>query len=1075
MPTQVEIIRACSCLGIESLNLLGVGGEGGATKQLKRLYFQRAKSHHPDKITDPALKIIATNKMASINESYHLLLKVLEKRQQDQDAEAAAKNGASSSAFFSSSSSSSFSTAASSSSSSSTSSTTFPRAAAGFRRPKVTQRNGSRGNVSRPSDILRQWQTSAPNRRTAAPVQPKDNEAERRKAAMNQQLRVQKMLEETKRKKQRMKDQRDQLMSQYHQIRSYLSRMQHPLIDATTETLDIDSSVLRELQRRLSQLPGCVQDDRVVSARQDVGVMIRDSVAWVQKAHHALSMSDVAHRYKFCHHLRKLAQGTRSKRGVAAPIILQRQINKQYNICEIELTQGTQSVGSSKKGSKKGSKSGRKNGSKSGLKSGAGFRSKTSSKRRASSIKKKRKRRSAATAGSVKRQRAQHTEDMDVDETEEHGDGGNDVMEESSSEEEEEETSSEEEAEEEEMELLSPTCVDRGWRIEYTNGETWFVAPHTTIRIPNVTSFATVQDADLFEVNRFKRSQMTSTQCLKEIKEEYAVTSTKTHTLTAEERREKWMSQALSHANELKKGDTVDVMRRKWPGINKEGGRARVTSIHLPIIGSKKKGKKKGGKSSSTSSTSSSSSNGDMMSLELRARTMAYRQMPKVNGGWSCQACTLINKTMSDEQCGVCDTYRSDPPNEILQQCMEEISLDIQREKEQEEIENKKREYEASIFAMQFDVSYILGGREKNLDAKYVRIAKGEIGHYGSEEEEDEEDKEDKEMEQDGEKRDTDEKDASTNLNSNSNAKEAEGRKGKVDGESLRTSSRSNGSKKEVVIKAGGQGLTLDELEDLARGMYDDLVQQSLQIRHTVENEIYKTNSVMKEMIEQTKSATALSSSSSSSFLSSTTSSSSSSNEELQKLALQLRRQSKRMLRLVADIDGVHIAYKKVTSDEVKLSGGVSREHVNVPKRMEEMMMFCLKKIAKATTKKEEDDEEEEEDEGAKETILKVEEIEEVKEIEAVVAKTEEEIVLSSSSQPSSQLEDDEDSEIELVIEEEEQPVRWDQAHDRLIMVLIKAIGENNVSKQTHILNMLGRTMEQCQARISKLSKVCVR
>ena len=54
------------------------------------------------------------------------------------------------------------------------------------------------------------------------------------------------MLEETKRKKQRMKDQRDQLMSQYHQIRSYLSRMQHPLIDATTETLDIDSSVLRQ-------------------------------------------------------------------------------------------------------------------------------------------------------------------------------------------------------------------------------------------------------------------------------------------------------------------------------------------------------------------------------------------------------------------------------------------------------------------------------------------------------------------------------------------------------------------------------------------------------------------------------------------------------------------------------------------------------------------------------------------------------------------------------------------------------------------------------------------------------------
>jgi curved DNA-binding protein CbpA len=854
------MLQACVVLGIESLSLLGIGGND-ATKQLQNIRRKLARSNHPDKITDPALKIIATNKMAAINEAYDFLLKALEKRQREQEAEAAAsQHGASSSAFFSSSSSSSssssfFSSSSSSSFSSSSSSSStnhFPRAGAGFRRRTA-------GQSKRPSDVLRQMESQM-NQRAAAPAPRKNEEEQRRRAAEEaqrrkavQERRVQFMVEEAKRKKQKYRDERNKLMGQYHQIRSYLRRVQHPLIGETSTPVNMDASDLRELQSRLSQLPGCVQDNNVFAAKQDCGTMIRDSVDWVQKAIYALKVVDVLHRYKLCHHLRKLVEGTRSKRGVAAPVNFQREVDKQYELCEQALRNSSQSSSSTSTGAT------------------------SSSRRRASSSKKKRKRSvvGGAVASQVKRQRAQQQRMGSVDEDEE--------ME--SSEEE-----SEDESEKEEMELLSPTCVDRGWRVEFTAGETWFVAPHTTILMTGITSFSTVHDADLYEEKRSIRSQTTLQHCLKQLKENYVVIIGSRNQLTAEEKRANWMANALSHAHELKVNDTVDVMRRKWPGINKEGGRARVTSIHSPVVNKKKK-KKKGTQ--------------ENMSVEMRARAMAFRQMPRVNGGWSCSVCTFLNTDMTCDQCNVCETDRSEPPNDLLKECQDDIAMEMKEEKEEEEEVRKKYEEEAKIFPMQIDVSYILGGREKNLCAKYVRAARGEIGHHGSEEEDEEEDGGGEEVEVED------------------SAKE-----------STRTSSRSGGGSNE-------QDLTSDELEELAHGMYDDLVQQSHQIRQSIEQEIHSKKN---KRSEKTNDA---SSSSSTIAL-----------PAQETVNSHRRNEGARMLRLVADIDGVHRAYKKMISDEIKLSGGVSREKVNVPKRMQEMKMFCLQWIAKATTYNEADNKE---------------------------------------------------------------------------------------------------------------------
>ena len=143
------------------------------------------------------------------------------------------------------------------------------------------------------------------------------------------------------------------------------------------------------------------------------------------------------------------------------------------------------------------------------------------------------------------------------------------------------------------MELLSPACVDRGWRVEYTQGETWFVAPNARLVLPQVTWFTTVQDAEHFEEKRTRRALKTANECFKQMKETIAASenAAKRHRPTAEERRALWMTNAKEHAPALKVGDDVDVMRRKWPGINKEGGRARITSIHAPIVRKKKKNK----------------------------------------------------------------------------------------------------------------------------------------------------------------------------------------------------------------------------------------------------------------------------------------------------------------------------------------------------------------------------------------------------------------------------------------------------------------------------------------------------
>jgi len=244
---------------------------------------------------------------------------------------------------------------------------------------------------------------------------------------MDKKRAVLKMVEESKRKKQRYRDERDKLMGKYHQIRSYLNRVKHPLIGETTDALpfEIDAAVLRELQRRLQQLPGCVQDDHVVEARTNLSSMIQESILWVQKAYRDLKVVNVAHQYKYYHHLLKLMNGTGRSRGVAVSHVLQRMIQSKYEKCQKMLQQHNAS----------------------GLSSMSKSKSKSTSKLK-SSTKKRKRRRASSVAESAKRRRAREAGDNH----------GMDVEEEESSEEEssEEEISSSEEGEEEDMELLSP-------------------------------------------------------------------------------------------------------------------------------------------------------------------------------------------------------------------------------------------------------------------------------------------------------------------------------------------------------------------------------------------------------------------------------------------------------------------------------------------------------------------------------------------------------------------------------------------------------------------------------------------
>ena len=68
-------------------------------------------------------------------------------------------------------------------------------------------------------------------------------------------------------------------------------------------------------------------------------------------------------------------------------------------------------------------------------------------------------------------------------------------------------------------------------------------------------------------------------------------------------------------------------------------------------------------------------------------------------------------------------------------------------------------------------------------------------------------------------------------------------------------------------------------------------------------------------------------------------------------------------------MDGIKIGFKKAVSDEVQLSGGVSREHVNIPERLEQMRTFCLDWVTKKANEGLEEDEKEEEGEDDVEVV----------------------------------------------------------------------------------------------------------
>ena len=77
----------------------------------------------------------------------------------------------------------------------------------------------------------------------------------------------------------------------------------------------------------------------------------------------------------------------------------------------------------------------------------------------------------------------------------------------------------------------------------------------------------------------------------------------------------------------------------------------------------------------------------------------------------------------------------------------------------------------------------------------------------------------------------------------------------------------------------------------------------------------------------------------------------------------------KRMRHLSADIDGVLRSFEKAAKEEAQLCGGVSRENVNIPKRLDEMKIFCEKFIGRAAAAAAAEDDEEEEEEEEEDVV----------------------------------------------------------------------------------------------------------
>ena len=95
-------------------------------------------------------------------------------------------------------------------------------------------------------------------------------------------------------------------------------------------------------------------------------------------------------------------------------------------------------------------------------------------------------------------------------------------------------------------------------------------------------------------------------------------------------------------------GDLVEVMPRKWPGINKDGGTAKITSIHPP----RSKGKKRTNK---------------RRSKRLQSKLGWARRVPRGRRGgvgvWRVHIQQHRRHATNDEICG---TVRPDPDPETL-------------------------------------------------------------------------------------------------------------------------------------------------------------------------------------------------------------------------------------------------------------------------------------------------------------------------------------------------------------------------------------------------------------------------
>ncbi len=769
----LALLRLGSCLA----DLEGAGGRRYLNKSYRRL----ARQHHPDKAA-PADKARATRAFQDLSEAKQVVEDALAKRQRQREADAFNKSrkpgGGSSRTFFASggapqppraagpssrppphrpssasASSSSSSSASSSSASSSAYSSSYSYSYAGpppappsqpqsrtrppqnpqqpqqqqqqqqqpppqpqpppppqqvprgFRRRKTTVPISQRGRGNRLASAALREMMSGTNRgmparshfsgsaatsggsygfssssSSSSSSAAAEAERDRKRAELERKRRQreQEHMERTRREKERMERQKDALLAEFRRVGAYLSRKirQQNRSNASSDDADdadekadsmsdYGASNIRELHRRLKNLPARFQDHAVLAARKILTGMVKKADTWLTLVRADKSSVSDADQLEYYSDLLRLAAGTKVRAGIATTRMLRGHVKQLRDAAAARCGAGPQASGKKRK---------------------------------------KVRRRSTPAAKKQRRKKPRTPEEMAQQQEEE---------------EEEEESASESESEsedeeEEEEEILSAACLARGWRRAETGApgtsgaaaaspgsataphRVVFVVPGCQAVVPGVTCFFSADEGDAWELRRTKLLSQLTTSRVRDLKDFVALKEAERRAKepSAEDRQKAWMAAAEASAGALQEKQLVDVMRRKWPGINKDGGRAVVTSIHPPRV--KKPNKK-----------------------QERAQALAKALAEEQPNGWGCIQCTYEN-TGADaaptvDACKMCGAVRPAPSVAAVERGLEAVRA---------EHEAAQREADASGVRL-FDVKYILGGREKDLEGKYVRSVAG--------------------------------------------------------------------------------------------------------------------------------------------------------------------------------------------------------------------------------------------------------------------------------------------------------------------------------------------------------------